>query len=269
MVDKLLGCGQDHLFEHWPAPGEGDDDKRRFLAQAATCDAGYPGGVAKYVSNAKKLLSDSKLGVNPFDGWTPSVPTASSSSTPPRSTDRWRSSACARSARRRSSSSPAASASASGTAASRWSSVRARDGRVLLTAVRAQHPGAPEPRRGGDARAQEREGRGHPARDHDLGRHAPEDLDLLERNDYFGAKPSQVTLIKQEKVPCLTDNDARLALAADDPYKLQTKPHGHGDVHALLHTSGLLDRWSKAAGWWCSSRTPTRSCSASSPARSA
>ena len=74
MVDKLLGCGQEHLFEHWPAAGEGDDDKRRFLAQAAVCDAGYPGGISQYVANAKKLLKDSKEGVNPFDGWTPSVP---------------------------------------------------------------------------------------------------------------------------------------------------------------------------------------------------
>jgi UDP-sugar pyrophosphorylase len=39
--------------------------------------------------------------------------------------------------------------------------------------------------------------------------------------------------VKQEKVPCLTDNDAHLALDGKDPYKLQTKPHGHGDVHAV------------------------------------
>ena len=73
-IDVLLGCGQDHLFEHWPAPGEKDDDKKRFLAQARVCDAGYPGGISAYVANAKKLLGDSKEGVNPFDGWTPSVP---------------------------------------------------------------------------------------------------------------------------------------------------------------------------------------------------
>ena len=75
-------------------------------------------------------------------------------------------------------------------------------------------------------------------------------LDLLERNDYFGAKKEQVTLVKQEKVPCLTNNDAHLALKDADPYALQTKPHGHGDVHALLHTSGLLDRWSAAGKKW-------------------
>jgi UDP-sugar pyrophosphorylase len=75
-------------------------------------------------------------------------------------------------------------------------------------------------------------------------------LDLLQRNDYFGAKKSQITLIKQEKVPCLTNNDAHLALGKDDLYSLQTKPHGHGDVHALLHTSGLLKKWSDAGKKW-------------------
>ena len=62
----------------------------------------------------------------------------------------------------------------------------------------------------------------------------------------------QITLIKQEKVACLTDNDAHLALEPSDPYTIQTKPHGHGDVHALLHSSGLAAQW-KAGGfkWVC------------------
>lgn len=34
------------------------------------------------------------------------------------------------------------------------------------------------------------------------------------------------------------DNDARLALLDKDPFQVQTKPHGHGDVHMLLHSSG-------------------------------
>jgi hypothetical protein len=63
---------------------------------------------------------------------------------------------------------------------------------------------------------------------------------LLAAHDRFGlTAPGQLTLIKQEKVPALADNAARLALEPDDAYALQAKPHGHGDVHALLHTSGL------------------------------
>ncbi len=51
-------------------------------------------------------------------------------------------------------------------------------------------------------------------------------LSLLESNSYFGLDPSQVTLLKQEKVPCLIDNDAHLALEKDNKYAIQTKPHG-------------------------------------------
>ena len=54
-----------------------------------------------------------------------------------------------------------------------------------------------------------------------------------------------MTLLKQEKVPCLSDSEARLALDPKDPFKLMTKPHGHGDVHYLLHSSGTVNRWSK------------------------
>lgn len=51
---------------------------------------------------------------------------------------------------------------------------------------------------------------------------------------------------------CLEDSEARLALDKEDPFSLQTKPHGHGDVHALLHATGLVETW-RAAGiqWVC------------------
>lgn len=60
-------------------------------------------------------------------------------------------------------------------------------------------------------------------------------ISLLEANNYFGIDPKQVTLIKQQKVPTLLDIDARLAL---EPGKLliETKPHGHGDIHTLLYS---------------------------------
>jgi UDP-sugar pyrophosphorylase len=68
-------------------------------------------------------------------------------------------------------------------------------------------------------------------------------LALLEAHGYYGLTPGQVTLMKQEKVPCLADNEARMALDAKDAFCLQTKPHGHGDVHALLHSTGLAKAW--------------------------
>lgn len=45
------------------------------------------------------------------------------------------------------------------------------------------------------------------------------------------------------QVACLSDNDARIALSDESRWEILTKPHGHGDVHMLMHTSGLLDKW--------------------------
>ncbi|KAG2663295.1 hypothetical protein I3760_16G022100 [Carya illinoinensis] len=64
---------------------------------------------------------------------------------------------------------------------------------------------------------------------------------LGERLGYNGIK---------EKVACLDDNDARLAVEPRNKYRIQTKPHGHGDVHALLFSSGLLKIWHDAGLRW-------------------
>ncbi|KAM6577538.1 hypothetical protein CsatB_029381 [Cannabis sativa] len=53
-------------------------------------------------------------------------------------------------------------------------------------------------------------------------------LQLLESNSYFGMEPKQVKLLKQEKVACLVDNEARLALDPQNKYRIHTKLHGHG-----------------------------------------
>ncbi|CAA0831691.1 UDP-sugar pyrophosphorylase [Striga hermonthica] len=75
-------------------------------------------------------------------------------------------------------------------------------------------------------------------------------IQLLESNAYFGMKPSQIKLLKQEKVACLDDNDARLAVDPKNKYRIQTKPHGHGDVHSLLYSSGLLKEWLAVGRKW-------------------
>uniref|UniRef100_A0A7S0Q906 UTP-monosaccharide-1-phosphate uridylyltransferase n=1 Tax=Coccolithus braarudii TaxID=221442 RepID=A0A7S0Q906_9EUKA len=79
---------------------------------------------------------------------------------------------------------------------------------------------------------------------------APRTEYLLKANDYFGLAPEQVTILKQEKVGCLIDNEARLALDPTDKFNLLTKPHGHGDVHFLLHSSGTLKKWQQAGTKW-------------------
>ena len=67
--------GQAHLLDAYCEGGSVDDDKLRSLCQQLVkLDGGYPGGLRSYVQKAKKLLQDSKAGVNPLDGWAPSVP---------------------------------------------------------------------------------------------------------------------------------------------------------------------------------------------------
>ena len=77
--------------------------------------------------------------------------------------------------------------------------------------------------------------------------HAPTAA-LLAEHANFGAADGQVELLKQEKVACLADGDATLALSPGDRFTLLTKPHGHGDVHALLHSTGTAARWARDHG---------------------
>lgn len=47
---------------------------------------------------------------------------------------------------------------------------------------------------------------------------------------------------------------------APDERSIETKPHGHGDVHFLLHTSGLAQRWlSQGLSWVCFFQVRSRS----------
>jgi UDP-sugar pyrophosphorylase len=65
--------------------------------------------------------------------------------------------------------------------------------------------------------------------------------ELLVENNYFGMSKEQVTLLKQEKVAALLDNDAKMALS--EKYVIDSKPHGHGDVHSLMYSSLTARKW--------------------------
>ena len=66
-------------------------------------------------------------------------------------------------------------------------------------------------------------------------------INLLKKEDYFGLDKNNVNILKQDKVPALKDNEAHFLLGDDN--LLVTKPHGHGDVHMLLHKEGLVKKW--------------------------
>mmetsp|Transcript_15679 Transcript_15679/g.25065 ORF Transcript_15679/g.25065 Transcript_15679/m.25065 type:complete len:563 (+) Transcript_15679:1285-2973(+) len=75
-------------------------------------------------------------------------------------------------------------------------------------------------------------------------------IKLLEDNDYFGMEKAQITLIQQQKVPALSDSSASIAVDPQNPYQVITKPHGHGDVHTLLHQSGIAKKWAGEGRKW-------------------
>ena len=77
-------------------------------------------------------------------------------------------------------------------------------------------------------------------------------VSLLKNNNNFGMDEDQITIVQQGKgVPALCDNDAHIALDPDDPYDIQMKPHGHGDIHALLHSHGVAKTWLGQGMKWC------------------
>ena len=74
MITALVENGQTHLFAGWDEPGTNDDAKKIFLESLIKINGNYPGGLTGYISNARKLLAESKVGANPFEGLTPEKP---------------------------------------------------------------------------------------------------------------------------------------------------------------------------------------------------
>lgn len=74
-------------------------------------------------------------------------------------------------------------------------------------------------------------------------------IQLLEKHDYFGLDKAHVDIVKQENVPALLDNDARIALQ-EGSLKIITKPHGHGDIHTLLYQHHVAQKWLKLGKEW-------------------
>ncbi|ONK79525.1 uncharacterized protein A4U43_C01F7240 [Asparagus officinalis] len=246
---KMLLCeGQSHLFSHWPEPGVDDRSKLSFFEQVSRLNASYPGGLVSYIKNARSLLADSKAGKNPFDGFTPSVPSGEVLTFGDDNFMMLEEEGI-REAQN------AAFVLVAGGLGERlgYKGIKlALPSEITTGTCFLQHYVE------SILALQEASCKLSPGKcDAQIplvimtsdDTHAPT-LQLLESHSYFGMKTDQVKLLKQEKVACLADNDARLALDPNDKYKIQTKPHGHGDVHALLHSSGVLNQWKNSGVKW-------------------
>jgi UDP-sugar pyrophosphorylase len=72
---------------------------------------------------------------------------------------------------------------------------------------------------------------------------------MLKDNKCFGLRRRQIFIVQQGAgVPALSDNEAKIATDPNDPYRVLTKPHGHGDIHTLLHKEGITKKWEESFG---------------------
>ncbi|KAK3009035.1 hypothetical protein RJ639_014619 [Escallonia herrerae] len=248
LAKMLVEMGQGHLFDNWPEPGIEDDDKRAFFDQVARLNASYPGGLVSYIRSARELLADSKAGKNPFDGFTPSVPSGEVLSYGDDNFIQFEETGVRQVQ-------DAAFVLVAGGLGERLGyngikvalPVESTTGTCFLQhyieSILALQDASCRLEQGARQRA-------IPFVIMTSDDTHSRTLQLLESNAYFGMQPTQVKLLKQEKVACLDDNDARLAVDPRNKYKIQTKPHGHGDVHSLLYSSGLLKTWHDAGLRW-------------------
>lgn len=235
MISLFYGWLATHPFPP-PSSGTDDDHKRRLLTQLHHLHASYSdGGLPGYVRNAARLLAESAAGANPFEGVTARVPAGASFDY---ASPEYRAAETEGAAQ-------AASAGFVLVAGGLGERLGYSGIKLALPADTARGACFLQLYVESVLALQDRAPAGTLlpiAIMTSDDTHAPTEA-LLKEHAYFGAADNQITLLKQEKVACLADGSAALALDPADRFRLLTKPHGHGDVHALMHSSGTAARW--------------------------
>jgi UDP-sugar pyrophosphorylase len=229
LVSQLVDAGQQHLFAAWDAPGTADEAKAAFLESLKKVDGSYPGGLAGYISNARTLLAEAREGNNPFEGFVPHQPDKVDLTAFDSDYDHYE-------ALGRKQFGKAGVVLVAGGLGERlgYNGIKLDiPVEVIETTPYLKHYAACL--KAMEARMEQP----HPVPFIIMVSPAtgPKTLESLENNDYFGLKKEQVHVLQQEPVPAISDNEGSLALKAK--YELVLKPHGHGDIHMLLYTSGL------------------------------
>ncbi|MFH1381134.1 MAG: UTP--glucose-1-phosphate uridylyltransferase, partial [Candidatus Omnitrophota bacterium] len=242
MIELLLELEQGHLFKGWDEPGINDDKKIEFLNQLVTADKNYPGGFKKYRENAGRLIEISQEGKNPFEGLTPKVPQGLNLT---EMDDNFR------------------SMEQKGLeAANKLSFVMVAGGLGERLGYDGIKVGIPLSLATEETylelyvkkimAIQKRSNRLNSTNDKiplvimTSGLTHDETIKLLEKNDYYSRhdmKRDQIIIVKQELVPAIANSNCDFCLEKDNPYNLETKPHGHGDIHMLLTNQGIVDKW--------------------------
>jgi len=243
LAERLIELGQEHLFAEF-AQAEAQAQKR-LLAQLLVLEQNYPGGLSVYIESARRLLGQAQRGENPLAGWSPRVPENGYCLEPC-------SEAYAQYERRGLEEAaglgfvvPAGGLGERlGFHGVKFALPADMSSETTVLQVYVSYILAVQKLASQQA--------GRPVL-LPLAIMVSDDTaqgiaELLEQTGRFGLQESQVTLLKQEKVAAMRDSEAALAMA--DGMTVATKPHGHGDVHFLLHSTGTAARWHKQGTRW-------------------
>lgn len=235
LIIRLCQAGQEHIFE--PFRDASKHTRQLFAAQLNDLDQSYPnGGIEGYMKNARLLLDNSRKGVNPLEGWEPSVPEGERFDL---GTKKYQE-AEALGMKEMGNVGFVLVAGGLGERLG-YSGIKVGLPTEITTEtcylqyyieyiLAVQKKWAPK-------------GRQLPLCIMTSGDTNEKTLQLLHKNHYFGMQKSQITIVQQgQGVPALADNNASLVLDKES-MKLVTKPHGHGDIHALLYNHGVAKAW--------------------------
>ncbi len=229
LIAALVAEGQESLFAGWDEPGMNDEAKAAFMDSLMKINGSYPGGIVGYIHNARKLLAESKAGANPFEGLTPEQPEKVDLTTFTADFTKYEALGAAYFDK-------VGVVLVAGGLGERLG----YNGIKVDIAVEVLEETTYLKHYADNLLAmQARYASKRPVPfiimvSQDTG---PKTLQSLEENSYFGLQQDQVFILQQELVPAIADNDGTLALK--EKYELILKPHGHGDIHMLLHTSGV------------------------------
>lgn len=239
---------QQHVYADWPEPGIDDDGKIQLAEQLADLDTSYPGGLPAYLSKARKLLKESAEGTNPFADFEASIPSGESllyDSKPPEGHEGMSFSQAEEVGL--TGIKDLAFVLVAGGLGERlgYSGIKLSLETNLLTntsylelyvkyILALQHMA--EAKTG-------KKGIRIPLVIMTSGDTDPLTKKLLLKNDNFGMEENQIQIVCQDKVAALKDSTAGLSMKTQ--WSIETKPHGHGDVHHLLFREGHIDEWEK------------------------
>jgi len=248
LAQVLADNGQTHLFKPWNEESAKAGKPKMLMASLSGCDSKYPGGLKEYVKKAKVLLASSKAGTNPFAGYTPEVPVGMNLNF---GDDKF----LDYEGKGIKELKGAAFVLVAGGLGERlgYGGIKVALPLEITTMtcylqfycqniLALQALANTE----GDGKVQ------LPFAIMTSGDTHAKTEALLKENKNFGMAQGQITLVQQDKVPAIMNNDGAFATDSSDPFKLLTKPHGHGDVHLLLYQAGLVKKWADSGVEWIS-----------------